>query len=170
MVWGNLGYILSCDYISFGLILLRFWVCVLIIMARESIFRSIYYPGLFLGFVVLLIIMLFCTFSRINFSFYLFFESSLIPTVFLIFGWGYQPEHLQAGIYLLFYTLLASLPILVGIFYVYNVLGSTCFYLLVRLNFSSTLLYFCIVFGFCLYFLFICDFLGSMLRLLFQGL
>jgi NADH-ubiquinone oxidoreductase chain 4 len=51
------------------------------------------------------------------FSFYLFFESSLIPTVFLILGWGYQPERLQAGIYLLFYTLLASLPILVGIFY-----------------------------------------------------
>jgi NADH-ubiquinone oxidoreductase chain 4 len=61
-------------------------------------------------------------FSRINlFSFYLFFESSLITTVFLILGWGYQPERLQAGIYLLFYTLLASLPILVGIFYVYSV-------------------------------------------------
>jgi hypothetical protein len=52
---------------------------------------------------VLLIIILFCTFSRINlFSFYLFFESRLIPTAFLILGWGYQPEHLQAGIYLLF--------------------------------------------------------------------
>ena len=30
-----------------------------------------------------------------------------------------QPERLQAGIYLLFYTLLASLPLLVGIFYIY---------------------------------------------------
>jgi NADH-ubiquinone oxidoreductase chain 4 len=36
-------------------------------------------------------------FCRINlFSFYLFFESSFIPTVFLIWGWGYQPERLQA--------------------------------------------------------------------------
>jgi hypothetical protein len=42
----------GCDYISYGLILLRFWVCVLIIMARESIFRSVYYPNLFLVFVV----------------------------------------------------------------------------------------------------------------------
>jgi hypothetical protein len=64
MVWGNLGYMFGCDYISYGLILLRFWVCVLIIMARESAFRSVYYPNLFLIFVVLLIIMLFCTFSR----------------------------------------------------------------------------------------------------------
>jgi hypothetical protein len=24
MVWGNLGYIFGCDYISYGLILLRF--------------------------------------------------------------------------------------------------------------------------------------------------
>ena len=63
-----------------------------------------------------------CTFSSLNvFSFYLFFERRLIPTLFLILGWGYQPERLQAGIYLLFYTLLASLPILVGIIYVYEV-------------------------------------------------
>jgi NADH-ubiquinone oxidoreductase chain 4 len=95
------------------------------------------------------LLLLFCTFSRINlFSFYLFFESSLIPTVFLILGWGYQPERLQADIYLLFYTLLASLPILVGIFYVYSVLNSTCFYLLLKFNSFSILFYFCIVFAF----------------------
>jgi hypothetical protein len=69
--------IFGCDYISYGLILLRFWVCVLMIMAREPVFRSVYYPGLFLGFVVLLIIILFCTFSRIYlFSFYLFLYAS----------------------------------------------------------------------------------------------
>jgi NADH-ubiquinone oxidoreductase chain 4 len=51
----------------------------------------------------------------ICFLFIYFFESSLIPTVFLILGWGYHPERLQAGIYILFYTLLASLPRLVGI-------------------------------------------------------
>jgi hypothetical protein len=39
MVWGNLGYIFGCDYISYGLILLRFCVCVVIITASESAFR-----------------------------------------------------------------------------------------------------------------------------------
>jgi NADH:ubiquinone oxidoreductase subunit 4 (subunit M) len=59
--------------------------------------------------------MLYCTFRRIGLlSFYIFFESRLIPTLFLILGWGYQPEQVQAGIYLLFYTLLASLLLLVG--------------------------------------------------------
>jgi NADH-ubiquinone oxidoreductase chain 4 len=37
---------------------------------------------------------------------------------------------------------------LVGIFYVYDFLGSTCFYLFVRLNSLSILFYFCIVFAF----------------------
>jgi NADH-ubiquinone oxidoreductase chain 4 len=123
--WGNLGYIFGCDYVSYGFILLRFWICVLMITARESVLRASYLPGLFLVFVIMLVIMLFCTFSSFNlFSFYLFFES----TVFIILGWGYQPERLQAGIYLLFYTLLATLPMLVGIFYVYDSLYSTSFY------------------------------------------
>nr|URX53262.1 NADH dehydrogenase subunit 4 [Glyptotermes perparvus] len=147
--WGNLGYMLGCDVISYGLILLSFWICVLMIMASESIFRFSYYSGLFLVFILLLLVMLFCTFSSINlFSFYLFFESSIIPTMFLILGWGYQPERLQAGIYLLFYTLLASLPMLVGIFYVYDVLSSTCFFLLIDYYFSSGFFYFCMIFAF----------------------
>jgi NADH-ubiquinone oxidoreductase chain 4 len=62
-----------------------------------------------------------------------FFESRLIPTLFLILGWGYQPERVQAGIYLLFYTLLASLPLLVGILFIYNSLGSLCLFLLIHL-------------------------------------
>nr|URX52950.1 NADH dehydrogenase subunit 4 [Glyptotermes sp. 6 AB-2022a]URX52976.1 NADH dehydrogenase subunit 4 [Glyptotermes sp. 6 AB-2022a] len=149
MVWGNLGYMFGCDYISYGLILLSFWICVLMITASESVFRSNYYPGLFLGFIILLMVMLFCTFSSVGlFSFYLFFESSLIPTVFLILGWGYQPERLQAGIYLLFYTLLASLPMLVGVFYVYDSLNSVCFCLLVSLGSFSSLFYFCMIFAF----------------------
>jgi len=49
----------------------------------------------------------------------------------LIWGWGYQPERIQAGIYLLFFlTLLASLPLLFGILFIYNSLGSLCLFLL----------------------------------------
>nr|URX53327.1 NADH dehydrogenase subunit 4 [Calcaritermes nearcticus] len=149
IVWGNLGYIFGCDCVSYGLILLSFWVCVLMITASESVLRSGFYSGLFLVFVVTLMIVLFCTFASVSlFSFYLFFESSLIPTVFLILGWGYQPERLQAGIYLLFYTLLASLPMLVGIFYFYNFSGSVCLFLLTSLNSFSSFFYFCMIFAF----------------------
>jgi NADH-ubiquinone oxidoreductase chain 4 len=77
--------------------------------------------------------------------FYLFFERRLIPTLFLILGWGYQPERLQAGIYLLFYTLLVSLPILIGIFYFINKTNTINFYLLNNYIFNFDLLYFCII-------------------------
>jgi len=88
-------------------------------MARESVFRFNYFSGFFVFVVVALTVILYCTFRRISLlSFYIFFESRLIPTLFLILGWGYQPEQVQAGIYLLFYTLLASLPLLVGILFV----------------------------------------------------
>lgn len=129
--WGNLGYFFGCDLISYGLILLSLWICVLMILARESVFRFFYFPGFFLFVVIFLSVMLYCTFGRVSLlSFYVFFESRLIPTLFLILGWGYQPERVQAGIYLLFYTLLASLPLLVGILFVYNNLCSLCFFLL----------------------------------------
>nr|URX52756.1 NADH dehydrogenase subunit 4 [Kalotermes sp.] len=147
--WGNLGFLFGCDFVSYGLILLSFWICALMIMASESVFRSGYYSGSFLVVIVLLMIMLFSSFSSVNlFSFYLFFESSLIPTLFLILGWGYQPERLQAGVYLLFYTLFASLPMLVGIFYVYDVLFSTCFFLFVGSFVFNEFFYLCMIFAF----------------------
>jgi hypothetical protein len=50
--------------------------------------------------------------------------------IFFILGWGYQPERVQDGIYLLFYTLLASLPLLVGILFIYRSIGSSCLFFL----------------------------------------
>nr|QZK21319.1 NADH dehydrogenase subunit 4 [Amitermes sp. ANIC 0041] len=148
--WGGLGYIFGCDLISYGLILLSLWICVLMILASESIFRLGYFSGFFLFVVIMLTIMLYCTFSSMSLlSFYIFFESSLIPTLFLILGWGYQPERVQAGIYLLFYTLLASLPLLVGILFVYNSLGSLCLFLVGSSDLLvGGLFYVCMVFAF----------------------
>lgn len=85
--WGNLSYFFGCDYISYGLIFLRFWVCSLMLLARESVFRSSYFSDFFLFMILFLIIMLFCSFGRVDlFSFYLFFEGRLVPTLFLILG------------------------------------------------------------------------------------
>nr|YP_009694057.1 NADH dehydrogenase subunit 4 [Indonemoura jacobsoni]QEI04325.1 NADH dehydrogenase subunit 4 [Indonemoura jacobsoni] len=146
---GNLSYFMGCDIISFGLILLSFWICVLMITASESVNRVNNYSGMFLLMVLFLMIFLYCTFSTMNlFMFYLFFESSLIPTLFLILGWGYQPERLQAGVYLLFYTLLASLPLLVGIFFIYSSNDSLYFPLLGNFDASYFWLYLCLIFAF----------------------
>ena len=63
------------------------------------------------------------------FLFYFFFEVSLVPIVFLILGWGYQPERLQAAAYIIMYTVCASLPILVVLYMLCSDAGSSSFYL-----------------------------------------
>jgi len=147
--WINISYFLGSDILSYGLILLSFWICVLIIIAREGIYRVNNYRGFFLFVVLFLLIILYLTFSTSNlFLFYLFFESRIIPTLFLILGWGYQPERLQAGIYLLFYTLLASLPLLVGIFYLKNNVNSINLFLLRDYSFYYSLFYLSIIIAF----------------------
>nr|WGO58193.1 NADH dehydrogenase subunit 4 [Allacta xizangensis] len=128
-LWGNISYFFGCDYVSFGLILLSFWICSLMILASESVFFYSYFSNFFLFMIIFLLLMLYCAFSSMNmFSYYFFFESSLIPTLFLILGWGYQAERLQAGIYLMFYTLSASLPMMISIMSLYYYENNLCFF------------------------------------------
>nr|AND96160.1 NADH deshydrogenase subunit 4 [Euoniticellus fulvus] len=132
----HISYFLGCDLLSYCMILLSLWICSLMIMASESIFYKNYYYNFFLFILLMLMIFLYMTFSSMNlFLFYLFFEMSLIPTLILIIGWGYQPERLQAGIYLLFYTLLVSLPMMISIFYYYeNFFSLDFFYINIMVN------------------------------------
>lgn len=145
----NFRYILSCDIISYGLIILRIWISVLIIIARENLYKINFFLNFFLFNIIFLLIILYLTFSTINiFLFYLFFEGRLIPTLILIIGWGYQPERIQAGIYLLFYTLFVSLPLLIGIFYLYNEIQSIIIYFLKFINLNIYILYFSMIIAF----------------------
>lgn len=137
------------DFLSLGLILLRLWICSLILTARESVYKEKVRKELFVFIVIILLFFLILAFRRLSFlQFYLFFERRLIPTLFLILGWGYQPERLQAGNYLLFYTLAVSLPILVGIFYILESSITLNFYLLKSFSFDLELLYFSLILAF----------------------
>nr|YP_010046616.1 NADH dehydrogenase subunit 4 [Culex orbostiensis]QPJ78521.1 NADH dehydrogenase subunit 4 [Culex orbostiensis] len=146
----NISYYFGVDMVSYGLIMLSFWICALMLMASEKVVCFNNYTNLFLFMILFLLLMLILTFSSMSlFMFYLFFESSLIPTLFLILGWGYQPERLQAGVYLLFYTLLASLPLLIGIFYIKNNDFTMNFILLNYCKlYNLEFLYLCMVFAF----------------------
>nr|YP_054539.1 NADH dehydrogenase subunit 4 [Thermobia domestica]AAT69288.1 NADH dehydrogenase subunit 4 [Thermobia domestica] len=135
MVPWEVGYYLWSDSLSYSLILLSIWIVILMIMASEGVLSSSFYSTSFISLVLLLLVLLYLSFSSSSlFMFYFFFEGSLIPTLFLILGWGYQPERVQAGMYLLFYTLFASLPLLIGIFYLEYVKGS-----LLMINMSSVM-------------------------------
>lgn len=112
---------LFMDNLSFFLIILRIWILSIMFLARERIHYCKINENIFkllLNFLLLILILSFMVNNLL--LFYLFFEMRLIPTFLLILGWGYQPERLQAGLYLLFYTLVASLPLLIGIFYLKN--------------------------------------------------
>nr|QWZ46331.1 NADH dehydrogenase subunit 4 [Machla sappho] len=131
----NVSYDYGMDLLSYSLIMLSFWICSLMILASEKIYFYNNWSGLFLFIVLLLMFSLYMTFGSLNlFVFYIFFEVSLIPTLILIVGWGYQPERLQAGIYLLFYTMFASLPMMISIFFCYSKSGSLQFYYLMKMN------------------------------------
>nr|YP_009484726.1 NADH dehydrogenase subunit 4 [Junonia rhadama]ARR27710.1 NADH dehydrogenase subunit 4 [Junonia rhadama] len=149
MNFSNLSYMMGCDLISYGLILLSIWISSLMIMASENLYKMKFYDNFFLLNIVMLLIMLYLTFSVMNlFMFYLFFEGSLIPTLMLIIGWGYQPERIQAGMYLLFYTLFVSLPLLLGIFFIYDKMNSMMMYFMKFYNYNMLLLYLSMVMAF----------------------
>lgn len=145
----NINLIFGLDLLSFGLILLSLWICGLIVISRTRIYFSNFNNNYFLLNVLCLLFLLVFTFRRINlFIFYVFFESSLIPTIFLIFGWGYQPERLQAGLYLLFYTLFASLPLFIVLFFIIKNFFTLNFNFLKEFSLESFLFYFFLVFAF----------------------
>lgn len=147
--WVKISYFLRIDLLSYGLILLTIWICALIIISREQIFKIKNNETYFCFLIVCLILFLFLSFLTNNlFLFYFFFERRLIPTLFLILGWGYQPERLRAGIYLLFYTLFASLPMLISILFIYDNLIVLDFYLFYYFNLNYYFFYYSIIFAF----------------------
>lgn len=76
------------------------------LLASQKIYINKKKTKLFVKLILILRIILCITFNvRDAFIFYFIFESSLVPTLLLILGWGYQPERIQAGIYIIIYTL-----------------------------------------------------------------
>nr|YP_010593360.1 NADH dehydrogenase subunit 4 [Chionoecetes opilio x Chionoecetes japonicus]QJS52757.1 NADH dehydrogenase subunit 4 [Chionoecetes opilio]UWV18217.1 NADH dehydrogenase subunit 4 [Chionoecetes opilio x Chionoecetes japonicus]WAI96440.1 NADH dehydrogenase subunit 4 [Chionoecetes opilio x Chionoecetes japonicus] len=121
----GIGFSLGIDSVSYIMILLSVWIMSLVLMASQKVKYSKNFYGSFIGVNLLLLICLLITFSSMEYMlFYISFEMSLIPTLILILGWGYQPERIQAGIYMLFYTLLFSLPLLGSLLLALNKSGS----------------------------------------------
>ena len=117
------------DRIGIVLVILSVWVRILILYSRYKIkrFKEFFntFSFLVIGLILILCISFFCGGYLI---FYFFFEVSLIPTLLIIIGWGYQPERFQSGIYFLFYTLTASLPLLLLIVYMNLKKGGLSFF------------------------------------------
>jgi len=144
----SFGY--GMDVVSWGLIVLRVFISLIILKRRRGIFRSFYFNVYFNLNVLLLLVFLILAFRCSSMMiFYLYFERSLIPILLLILGWGYQPERLQAGLYMLLYTLLASLPLLICIFKLSEENGRNVFFEMELISLGGNLfIYFGLVMAF----------------------
>lgn len=112
--------IFRVDYYSYILIMLSLWVMglMMIHLYRDD---ELLKKEVFL--VIILVLFIFFSIKNII-LFYFFFELRLIPTFMLIIYWGYNPERLRSAYYILMYTLLISLPLLVYIIYIYIIIGT----------------------------------------------
>nr|BAN00305.1 NADH dehydrogenase subunit 4 [Anadara broughtonii] len=113
------------DVLSWLMIVLTLVICSLAILASKKIFFNGLFGEVYIFLVLWASLALIMTFSSPSMiSLYWWFEASLVPLVFLIVGWGYQPERLTAVKYMVIYTLAGSLPFLVVILVMFKFVGS----------------------------------------------
>nr|QLY89602.1 NADH dehydrogenase subunit 4 [Planorbis carinatus] len=109
----SMNFIFHNTSISSIMLFLSSILCLLVLISTPDYKKSFFKICIFF-----LLFFLILTFSSNNVMFfYIFFEATLIPTLMLVSYWGYQPERLQAGSYMMLYTVCASLPLLLMMLY-----------------------------------------------------
>nr|YP_011017350.1 NADH dehydrogenase subunit 4 [Amblyomma dubitatum]WQF69013.1 NADH dehydrogenase subunit 4 [Amblyomma dubitatum] len=137
----------NLDLMSSLLIMLTIWISFLMILA--STFKNVFLNKSFLFYVNLMMFLLIICFSISNLlAFYFFFESVLFPIIMLIFGWGNQPERLQAGFYMLMYTIFGSFPMFVMIIFFFKKNFSLIYFYMEWMSVSLNLLFIFLMLGF----------------------
>ena len=110
-----------CDKIRTVLIILTIFIFMLRFIASNFVCK--FHSGIYNSIIItmlILIILIFFTSSFLNL--YIYFEFSILPIFLLIIGWGYQTERVRASLALIFYTVSASMPLLiVVIFYSFEI-------------------------------------------------
>nr|NP_062842.1 NADH dehydrogenase subunit 4 [Heterololigo bleekeri]BAB03654.1 NADH dehydrogenase subunit 4 [Heterololigo bleekeri] len=136
-VWGNvMNEFFYYDSMSGMLVVLTLWISGLMFLASNYSVKVMNNKSLLFVYVVIMlamVVILYFLCIHVMY-FYIFFEISLIPTLMLIIGWGYQPERLQAGVYMMLYTISASLPLLLSLVMVSGMYNSFNMMLVTYLN------------------------------------
>ena len=113
------------DLISTSLISLTIFLIIFSFLISYPISKNLSSFKIFSIILIILInILILCFITNRFIIFYIIFEFSLIPTISLIILWGYQPERLQATIYLIIFTLSSALPILISLIIMSNSINS----------------------------------------------
>lgn len=104
---------LVIDKFSLLLSLLTVWMALVLIGVILLYYRNLYYyarRGIRVCILSLLLLLSFIIYDIMGF--YVFFEFSLIPIIFIVISWGYQVERIRSSYYLIVYTLIGSFPFL----------------------------------------------------------
>lgn len=87
----------------------------------------------FFTYLLAMELLLVLTFTTLDiFYFYVFFESLLIPMFIMIGVWGARERKIKAAYFFFLYTLFGSLFMLFGILYLYFLVGSTNYFVLLH--------------------------------------
>nr|WNH22839.1 NADH dehydrogenase subunit 4 [Synodus binotatus] len=125
--WYFLSPTMGTDALSTPLLVLTCWLLPLMILASQNHTRSepVNRQRVYISLLVSLQMFLIMAFGSTEMiMFYVMFEATLVPTLFIITRWGNQTERLNAGTYFLFYTLAGSLPLLIALLTLQNETGS----------------------------------------------
>lgn len=100
-----------CDKINRLLLIILSYIILISLLVSNFFLRNIIRRFFdMLKFIYFILCLLF--YSNSILRFYIYFEFSIIPIFLIIIGWGYQTERVRAGLALIFYTIIASMPLL----------------------------------------------------------
>lgn len=106
----KIRYFIWGDELSFWTFDLSIWI-IFILTFNKINQNTIYHRSMFI-----LLILLILTFYRWNLIiFYFIFEISIIVVLSIIITWGYQPERVEAALFIIIMTILTSLPFIIRI-------------------------------------------------------
>nr|BAI77335.1 NADH dehydrogenase subunit 4 [Acentrophryne dolichonema] len=121
--WSHLNSYFGTDPVSAPLLVLTCWLLPLMILASQNHLACEPWnrQRMYLMLLTTLQFFLIMAFGATELlMFYVMFEATLIPTLVLITRWGNQTQRLNAGTYLLLFTLVGSLPLLVALLILRN--------------------------------------------------
>lgn len=134
--WGDI--VIAVDGISIFFITLSILLIpICIIMSWNAIDNLKKEFILSLFSILLLLIMVFTIMDIIGF--YILFEAILIPMFLIIGVWGSREEKIKAAFYFFFYTLIGSLLMLLCIFKLYSLTGTTNYLNLINIELPSSI-------------------------------
>nr|ACY09433.1 NADH dehydrogenase subunit 4 [Phanerotoma flava] len=104
------------DSLNLFLIMLILWTILLAFQSNFSFLNNKNKLNFHFTIMFMMLFLMMFFFSMNLLYFYIFFECSMIPIMLIIMGWGNQIDRIQALMYMLFYTLFGSLPLILIIF------------------------------------------------------